>query len=232
MTDVVIYFLTTVLAIGGLVGGLDSKYFGAFSDPTYVSFASFATSLLVLLLGDRIAAGTRESVLKRDLARTMRETLAGVPEINTIFEFPTSDDAMEYLCSRIPSSRVILNTKISAAGVEPRRHIGERYSQILTKALESGLVCKDVISPIFQPSSEFLRDISGKRAGSYQFKVMADQPPCFLNFIVLEYETGQEELLIGWATSAYMGTEQKAFKIQDNRVIDYFKSYHASLFTA
>ena len=40
---------------------------------------------------------------------------------------------------------------------------------------------------------------------------------------------GDEELILGWATSKKRGTEQPAYKIRDNRVIAYFKDYHKDL---
>lgn len=225
-----IYIITIILSGLALFMSLSNNMFGLFNDPTHVQFASFAAAILIIFIGDRLASLLSKSNLLQNLSQMLSDKLNEVPQINVIKEFATSDDALKYIASRVQDSKVILNTKISKEAIPPRQDIGLLFTNAIKKALKNGLVYRDIISPGFEEYSKELKQYSVKCNGNYEYRIQEGISSSFLNFIILDYGD-EEELVFGWATSSFMGTEQKAFKLRDKRLITYFKDYHHSLFT-
>lgn len=230
LAEILIYTLCLILALVAYVFGISDDFFGLLSDPTHSILASFFGGILIFLIGDRITAGIREHLLKTAIANSTTKAFSGIPQINNVIEYPSSDHAMRYLTSRIPDAAIMLNTKISKEKVEPRSDVGPEFHKAIKKAVKSGLCIKDIVSEKYHDTAEEFKNESDSMTGTYQYSVMQEAPPCFLNFIILEYSTGEKELMFGWATSNYMGTEQKAYMIRDSRVISYFEKYHTALF--
>ena len=223
-----IYIITIILSVLALFFSLSKNMFGLFDDPTHVQFASFAMALLIIFIGDRLASLLSGHTLLENISQMINDKFNKVPHINVIKEFSTSDDAMKYIASRVQDCKVILNTKISKEAIQPRRDIGLLYMNAVKKALKNGLVYRDIISPGFENYSEELKEYSVKCDGNYEYRLQESTSSSFLNFIILDFGD-EEELVLGWATSFYMGPAQKAFKIKDKRIISYFKGYHHSL---
>ncbi len=75
-----------------------------------------------------------------------------------------------------------------------------------------------------------MKSYSAGKKGEYNYCLLENHPTSFINFIVIKYKNGDEELIIGWAITKKRGHEQAAYKIIDIRVIEYFKSYHGDLY--
>lgn len=237
----IVYIITIILTGVALFVGLSSNMFGLFDNQTKIQFASFASSVLILLIGDRLATLLSNRNLIQDHAQIIDNKIqdhalnidnkfSEIPQINVIKEFATSDDALLYLANRIQDSKVIMNTKISKEVIQYRQDVGSLFNSAIKKALKNGLIYRDLISPGFEDSSEKLKQYSDNCNGTYEYQIQDEITSSFLNFIILDYGD-EEELVFGWATSVYMGMEQKAYKVRDKRVISYFKDYHRSLFS-
>lgn len=227
----IIYIISIALSGIALFLGLSSNMFGLFKNPTSAQFASFATGIFIIIIGDRLASFLHDRDLLNKFSEKVMVCFRRVPHMNVIEEFTTSDDAMNYVASRIPDCRSILNTKISKDSIEPRRDVSLIYTKVLKKALKNGLSYRDIISPGFESYSNDLRQHSNECNGTYDYCIQKDISSSFLNFIVLHFkdDNAEPELIIGWATSSIMGTDHKAFKIKDQRIINYFAMYHQSL---
>lgn len=224
------YFLEFLVTAIALFFGVRTDFWGLVEDPNTIVIASLSLSIALLILTDRIAAGIRESFYHKNIAKLVKEQATQVPRYDVIREFMTSDEAMDYLCSRIAEAKVVVNTKISNHAVSPLKTVGKRYEDALVKSLKNGLIYKDLVSKGFKDYAEQMEKLAAGTKGKYEFRVATIDAPSFLNFIVLEFRSGEAELLIGWATSDSVGTEQRAFRILDDRVINYFKAYHSSLY--
>lgn len=235
----VTYIITMVLSISVLIISLDQKMFGYFNEPFQIQAASFSIAFFVVLIGDRIAV----LISRRENIKNFKDLLAGeqlktnsiiskcfqgLPHYNLVVEFDTSDDAMQYATSKISKCKTVYNTKISKDAVNVNTNIGNPFIEEIKNGIKNGLVVHDIVSLGFEPQSRELAEYSEAYPGVYSFKVQKESSNSFLNFILLDYGN-DKELIIGWATSAFWGTGQKAFKIRDQRLISYFVEYHISL---
>lgn len=230
MGQVVTYAITTLLAAISLIGGLTTNFFGLVEEGLVVPIASASTAIFLFIIGDRVAMVFRDKSFSSNMEKIIPKIISSSPDLYSVTEFLSSDKAMEYLCSQLRFAKVVLNTKISKDAIPPRRDVGDEYLAAVKAALKAGLVYKDVVSPGFKDYAEDLLKYQAKETGTYQYTLLDSNDPAFLNFIVLEYESSDEEVIIGWATSPYIGTEQKAYSIRDRRLISYFRQYHAALY--
>lgn len=228
--ELLTYIIATLLALFCLIGGLTTDFFGLVQEGPGASVASAVTAISLFVIGDRIASVLRGKYFVRNIEKIVHSITQSTPDLYCIIEFPSSDNAMVYLCSRLPFTKTVLNTKISKDAIPPRRDIGDKYVVAIKAALNDGIVYKDIVSTGFKGYAEDLSEYQSTVKGTYQFSLLDSNDPAFLNFIILEYKDNQEELIIGWATSPYVGTEQKAYMIRDRRIISYFKTYHAALY--
>lgn len=229
--ELILYIIVILFAVGSLILGLTTDVFGLIEDEANVPLASAAIAIFVMLIGDRVTAVIRESSFQKGLNDTIQNIKRSTPNLYSITEFESSDIAMEYLCTRLQFTKLILNTKVSKDTIPPSRDIGVKYLVAIKSALNNGLVYKDIISPGFQDYANELAEFQTNAKGTYQFTLLDSINPTFLNFTILEYKNGERELIIGWATSQYMGTEQRAYAIKDSRVVAYFDSYYTALYT-
>ncbi len=227
--EIVIYVLGIVLFVVCFVLGTGTNFFNTTKDAATATYWSLALSIGVFLVTDRCAASARETNLHASMCRAIESLASRFPQLTAIVCYPNCNAAMEYLCCRIPDARVAWNTKISIDAVPAHHSVADAYEQAIQKGLRSGLVYKDVISAGFKHYAERLAEYAKTRSGEYRYAVNDAQTPTFLNFIVLEYGSGEEEVVFGWATSSKHGNEQPAFCVRDSRVVQYFKSYHGSL---
>jgi len=228
--DVVGYLITLVCGVSTFVAGISTDFFGLLQNQTNAGFAALGVSLLIILAGDRITCGLRDQAAIKEVSRIVGTTMSRAPVLDVVIEFPNCNDAIEYLCSRLPYACTVLNTRVSDTGVAPRTDIGDKWSKIIAKRVKAGLVFKDIVSPTFNEYAKQLESACSNAGGSYNYTVLANTPPSYLNFIVLEYQNGDEEVLLGWATSTYKGMEQRAYTIRDKRMIAYFRDYHGQLY--
>lgn len=228
---IITHLISIVLSGIAFVLGLSSNMFGLFSDPNKAQFASFMVAILIIIIGDQLASFLNARGALNQFSNTVTNCLRQIPHMNSIEEFSSSDNAMKYIASRIPDCRSILNTKISKDSIEPRQDVSVIYTKMLKKALKNGLSYRDIISPGFENYSTELHQYSQECIGNYDYFIQNHVSSSFLNFIVMHFkdENIEPELIIGWATSPIMGTDQKAFKVRDKRIINYFTTYHHSL---
>ena len=233
------YIIKIVVYIGELIVRIEQKMFGIFNESFQIQAASFSIALLIILIGDRIAVliSRKEHIKNFDELmieehhKTTSEILKcfkGFPQYNLIVEFDTSDEAMEYATSKISKCKIVYNTKISKDSVPVRKNVGNPYVEEIKKGIKNGLVVHDIVSLGFEPQCKELAEYSEDYSGVYSYRIQKESSNSFLNFILLDFGN-DKELIIGWATCSFWGNEQKAFKIQDNRLISYFIEYHISL---
>jgi len=230
LVELAIYVFATVVSIFALIAGLTTNFFSLIPEPIAQITASFCLALLTFLIGDRIAYATSEGRLKKEIKEMLNGWRSATPILDYAIQFPSSDSAMEYLCARISHAQSVLNTKISKLGIPPARKVGDKYKEAIKGSIKKGLKYIDIVSPAFEDYAKELENSSSGTKGHYKFKIVNINSPSFLNFIILNFPGGQEELIFGWATSEYFGTEQPAYKIMDKRIITYFKNYHSALF--
>jgi hypothetical protein len=230
-TDIIGYILISTCSFVSFLLGISTDFFGLFPNPTNANFASLGMSLLILLIGDRITSGLRDRAAIRQVGDIVNKITSSVPLLDVINEFPNSNDALDYLCARLPYATAVLNTRVSDIGVAPRTTIDSKWGKTILRQVKAGLVFKDIVSPAFAEYAKKLAlDAGTFPTGKYEYAVLANTPPSFLNFIVLEYKNGDQEVLIGWAASVYKGMEQRAYKVRDKRMISYFRDYHGQLY--
>ena len=225
MTEIIIYLVTLILSGAAFVAGLSTNFFSLVPTGQPAQLASALVSILIIVLGDRFAASQKQKQFHQNLiSLTMR-----LPNVDLIKEFTDSNEALLYITNRLPEAMTVLNTKISRVPIEPRPDIKRRYVAAIKKGLRKDLVYKDVISSCFQPYSKDLAVYSEDHPGRYQYEILDVGAPCFLNFTILDYGD-EKDLVVGWAVSAKIGVEQRAYKIRDNRIIEYFTQYHTNLY--
>lgn len=227
--DLLLYLLGLVIFAVTLIVGIRTDVWGTVQDPSTAVLASLALSLGAFLVLDRIAAAMRDVSNYDRVASAIADLQGELPRAAGVFEFASSNDAMQELSSLIPNARLVLNTKVSKAAVMARSDVGQEYERAIEKGLRRGLTYRDVVSEGFVDYAESLTRYAEGKRGEYSYVVLREVAPVFLNFIVIEMPSGERQLIVGWATSAASGAEQKAFRLVDPRVIDYFVSYHAGL---
>ncbi len=233
------YLITICISIGALLVSLDQKMFGFFQESFQIQAASFSITFLVIFIGDRIAV----LISRKDQIRNIRnlfilehsktvteisKCFMGLPQYNLIVQFDTSDMAMEYATSKISKCKTVYNTKISKDAIPVKAKIGDSYVDEIKKGLKNGLVVNDIVSLGFEAQCKELTEYAKEHPGVYSYRIQNESSSAFLNFILLDFGNNKE-LIIGWATCSFWGTEQKAFKIRDERLISYFTEYHISL---
>jgi len=115
-TEVVVYVIAILLSVAGLVfGAWDPLWRATGLDKDLIPGMTMAASVVVLLIGHYITVVLRESDLKRVVgesldrfSKTLTSSLHGVEALIVV---QTSDDAMDYLTSRLPSANKIWNTR-------------------------------------------------------------------------------------------------------------------------
>ncbi|MCD4708420.1 MAG: hypothetical protein K8S62_11875 [Candidatus Sabulitectum sp.] len=229
--EFILYIIGILIAFAVIIIGLFLNY-GKQIIPESLTriLSSFLLSIFVILVTDKLSLRARDSNLDKFHTK-IQNHINTFPRSNLITEFHSSDEAMEYLCQRIPFATTIFNTRISKYNVRPKSQLDDRYSSTIKKGLKSGLSYKEIISPGFQERSVELNGYAKNSSeGTYFFSVADFEAPSFMNFTILEYKSGEKELIFGWATSILNGTENKAYKIVDTRVISYYLSFWYSLF--
>jgi hypothetical protein len=224
-----VYFISVIFTVSSYILTIKNSFFGLISDPTTATLASLGFSILIFMIIEKISTFMEISNLKESINEEIDKKFSGIPIFNIITEYKTADEAMEYLCSKLPLANTILNTKISKDTIHVNNELGKRYKKTLKECIKNGLTYKDVISNGFEEYKTELELYSKGLTGKYICKNVDIDLSCFINFIILIYKNGEKELLIGWATSAYNGTEIPAYKISDSRIISYFEDYHMDL---
>lgn len=228
--EIVIHIVSGILAIAGLFVGTTTDFFGVyFQNPTSSTLASFTLGLLIFLIGERFAFSQRFDDNQQEIFKRIDEWRRSIPEINTITRFKSCDDALLDVAKHLDNAANIYNTQISRDGIPSGDESTKIYKDALLSAIESGARMVDIVSPQFKAKAEELTSSSLRKAGDYKFHECKVSAPCFLNFIIIEYNSGVSDLWIGWATSRSIGMEQPAYRIRDNNLINYFRTYHQAL---
>lgn len=224
-----IYVLITLLSALSIILGpaIALKWYP--NEIAVANFVSFGLAVIIVLIGDRVANAQRE----KTVIKKLRGDFLKIPSVDIIRVFPDCDIALEYITARLPEARVVHNTKISQNLIESNspNNASERFHRALKAALKSrnGIVIVDVISDVFSDYGKSMETFSQPVAGTYHCTRRTIDVPSFLNFTILDFGDEQKELIFGWATSPANWPNQKAFKVQDKRVIEYFLEYHGYL---
>lgn len=186
-----------------------------------------ACSIYVLIVSERISAAIRERNSLKKLQSSIPQTL------QTIYKFSDSNEALEYISSKLSDSRLVLNTRIEKDGerINAAKKIldaRQRYDSQILKSLESEIEFREVVTSSFVPPSKERQKQSNAAYGLYDVRLCETIPSSFLNFTILKYDS-ERELVIGWATADY-DINQPAYRITDDRIIDYFEGIHKKLF--
>jgi|GEM_PF-3184802 len=227
---IIIHIVSILIAIAGLFLGLETDFFGYFTDASQSAIlASFSLGLLIFLIGERFALNVYLNNHQQNVLDEMDDWRRSIPEMNIVTRFKTCDDALMDIAKHLEEATGIYNTHISRDGIPAGEVATSSYKSALLTAIENGAIMVDVVSPQFETKmKEFQAHANGSNGEytSYKCQVTA---PCFLNFIILDYESGKSDLWIGWATSQSFGMEQPAYRIKDNNIINYFRTYHQAL---
>jgi len=223
------YIFTTLVSVISFILTVKSDFFGLIKDASASTMASLGLAILLFLIGERLTNAQSQRSFNNNLVNEIQKHLSSLPVANTITEFTSADLAMDYLCEKLPTAKIVWNTKISKDAISPRDAFASKYSKALREALKKGLVYKDILSPGFTEYASDIEQFCKNKPGKYLFKVVDVKLNSFINFIVIEHKNGEKELVFGWATSDLNGTESPAYRITDTRIVNYYVDYHKDL---
>ena len=226
--EIVAYALTAILSALSIIGGVSTDFFGLVEPGADAAVVSTGVAIVILLIGDRTAGWIRDKHFRDEVTAAVSNLARSLPSYYVIHEFASSDNAVQYICQRLPLARAAFNTKICRDAIPLSRDAGDKYMIAVRSALDVGVFYKDIVSPGYIDYAEELRHYQGK--GQYHFRVLDTNVPSFLNFIALEYDQEDEEVIIGWATSKTSWTDERAYLVRDRRLVSYIKMYHTALF--
>jgi hypothetical protein len=157
------------------------------------------------------------------------------------FEFSSSiriysnDQALEEICALADRAEVILNTKITRAdSSDAARKLRSltHWETAVRRAIRRGAKFKEVITPGYASHARARAAALKKAKGLYEVNQVGSDLGSFLNFTVFELQDGTEEAFFGWLISKSHGFEHQCFRSGDERVVNLFRDWFTSMFTA
>lgn len=198
------------------------------NSPESVLYA-LGASLLILFIGGLWANVIFRHSVKNDITSTLENSLS----LDKVTAFSGCDEALLYLIRKLPQAKVVRNTKISRGYDLPTdRRTCQNYVKAIEKALKNGAVFEDVVSARFLDERKPFLELAAKLTkGNYRVVPFESDVPCFLNFVILEYQNSvpKKEMLLGWAFRGGTALEDRAYKTCNPELIEYFTLYHANL---
>jgi hypothetical protein len=234
-TDIIVYSISILLAVAGLVfGAWDPLWRATGLDRDLRPGMTMAASVVVLLAGHYLAVVLRESALAAKIedsfdafSRTMTSSLHGV---EALVVFQTSDDAMNYLTSRLPKASKVWNTRITVGGIgDYSTAASKRYAHAVEQAIIRGVFFREVVGSTFANRAADLRTAGQSRGYNYDYTKIADPSSPMFNFIIIEDDHGEREILFGWVITPSHGFEQNCFKSRNGHLVGQFMSIHGEL---
>ena len=195
---------------------------------------SIGLSVFVLLLGFVLAIYFLMAEWTDEIARGNEALLVRmmhtIPQLDH-FTFHTGDESMKIIGDQFAKAKIALNTRIFNGDYNPRSNTGfEVWDRGLRRAVRNGLTYKEVVSRGNRELciSRANGAIGGK--GTYDAVWINYTLPCFLNFVILEYEGGVKEVWFGWLVSRGVGFENYSIRTTEARIVHMFENWHRHLF--
>lgn len=220
-----------------------------------LSIALFIISLKFNLLGldeSRIDPLTR-SVLIFIIANLLSDNIARILAKNEMHQqyeefretlntqihnqhFGNSEDAMEYVISKLDQIKSIDNTHVKVGGTRSEERIYSsnvynRFTTALRKAIEQGLVFRDLVgkSSLEYEKKRVIDWAQQKPKSRRVFVKTIDSHIPVINHFILTYHSGKREVLFGWGYNDEKPLEQ-VFLSRDEKMILYFSNYFENLY--
>jgi hypothetical protein len=238
--DLALLLVATVLAFASLWLGTWGTLWKVVPIPNELRPGfTYTLSMLFLLTGFLIAIYQQVERLSKERAKESGELLDEVARIGASrgLRMMKGDDALREIAKKLPTVQAIWNTRISERlPNEPFTNQARReYDAALKKAVLSGIVYREILSKswediVWQFFSVNARGNKTMMPNAVNLSVLSHIVPSFVNFIVLAYPDGTQEIYWGWAISRSRGPEQQCFHMANSELAAYYVTWHNELF--
>lgn len=161
----------------------------------------------------------------------LRATVLSLPQTRAFAALVTSAEGLTYLERILPDAKTVYNTRLISTLEKPPRSdsTGKQsteWDEALAASLKNGAHVYEVVTRAWEAECRALDDAHQ----TYHCKVIDMVMPSFLNFIVIEYKSGQErEVLFGWLSTTKGGFDNSCFRTTEPRVVEFFRDWHLAL---
>jgi hypothetical protein len=195
--------------------------------------AMFAATLIgcFLLLADSREHVANESRQIHVVLGDLSKTVQNLPQTRAFSALITSDEGLAYLARVLPDAKNVWNTRLVSTPAKPPRpdNAGEERSEwdnAIVESLSKGAHVYEVVTRAWEVECRALDDAHQ----TYRCDVVDMQMPAFLNFVVIEYKSGQDrEVLFGWLSTTKGGFDNNCFRTTEPRIVEFFKDWHLAL---
>lgn len=226
-----------LLAVGAIALDAWGSLWNAFGIPNdQRSGVTTAIAILSVNLGFVIGIYFQQNDFKADVLDSQRNELARIQSIIPtlrIYQTYTGDAAMHELIRLIPSVRSAHNTRILSPKMSQLSYSGDSpWDDSICRGLTNGLVFREVVSPDNENLARLRTSHAAGCDGTYRASVLRHNLPSFMNFIVVEYDTGHKDVWFGWIVSEMAGWEGTVIRTGEQRIVALFERWHAELLLA
>lgn len=232
------------IAIGTILGVLSIalpslnsfwSIFGVVSQQERVG-ESTALAILFICLGFLLAVYLQQLDFKSDVLKLQDEKLerliSAIPSIH-IYSRYSGDEAMVFIASLLPITKMALNTRILTEEMNKTNHpVLSPWDNAVRSAVKNGLTFRDVVSKGNESIANGRSQAAIGGSGIYEASFVEHSLPSFMNFIVLEGRDGSLEVWFGWIVSKSAGYEGTVIRTGDAHIVQLFERWHREMFNA
>lgn len=155
---------------------------------------------------------------------TMPLPFSNTSEINSY----SNEEGLVLLSERIKNCKVVLNTRIVGKDVQRPYYSSKAsvWQEALQNYVQEGYQLREIVSPVWVEEAKKLTALDN----NYKAVILDVHIHSILNFSILEFKNGMQEVWFGWIISSHKGLEQPCFQSTDQRLFHFFRNWFYDLF--
>jgi hypothetical protein len=224
LTEAVSYIVT--VCIGALFAALPFLFPQLLPqlEPEAYERLAFTLSIVVLIIGDRIASAQREAHAYEKIDALVGRLESQIPELWQTRQFSTASEALFYLAAGLVDAVVVRSTRMAEDLILPHRSSADVFERAMEKAIEVGARWHDVFSGNFADLARERQSRYQHMTGSYKATIVDCRAPT-VNFTIVTRRDKTKEVVFGWVMSGKSQDEVPAFASSDLRIVKFYEDY-------